>query len=139
MSLTALAAIAGVVVAIGGAWVVLLKVVKAMRRFARFLDGWFGDGTVKHPSVLDRLGTMESNQEQFKIHQDQGTSDLAAVKSDVAAVKAQTASIETKLDGHVDGDAKTWLAEGQEWGNRLDGQVADLSTRVSTLEQHASE
>lgn len=124
MSLATLAAIAGVVVAVGGAWVVLLKVVRAMRRFARFLDGWFGDGTVKHPSVLDRLGTMETNQTQ--------------TTTDLAAVKAQTASIERKLDEHVDTVAPGLLADGQAWGHRLDEQVADNTQRIEQLENRTS-
>jgi hypothetical protein len=100
---------AAVVVAVGGAGAVLQKAVRSLRRFGRFLDGWFGDGTAKHPSVPERLEALEAGQIAMK----------------------------TALDKHVDGDAPTWLAEGQEWGHRLDDQVESLGHRVSALEERA--
>lgn len=133
VTLVQLAAFAGVIVAVGGASVVIQKGLRAMRRFARLLDGFLGDGTGKHPSVPER---MEAIDQRMTTLEAQATSGIADVKADVAAIKSQTASIEHKLDTHVDGDAKTWLADGQAWGNRLDGQVADLGTRVSALEGH---
>lgn len=123
MTLVQLAAFAGVIVAVGGASVVLQKGVRALRKFGRLLDGFLGDGTAKHPSVPDRLGAMEDNQTQFSV-------DQADLKTTVEELKATVAA-------HVDGDAPKWLEDGQAWGNRLDDQVAALGTRVSALEKQA--
>jgi hypothetical protein len=123
-SVQAVTAVVSLALGTGTVAVGISKAVKGLRRFARLLDGFLGDGTSKHPSVPDRLSAMETNQEEFKATQD----ELAA------KVEALTVTV----DNHVDGDAKKWLADGQEWGNRLDGQVAELGTRVSALEQRAS-
>jgi hypothetical protein len=131
VSVQTVTAVISLALGIGSVAVGITKAVRGLRKFSRLLDGFLGDGTSKHPSVPDRLDAMEKNQEEFRAQQEQGTADLAAVK-------AQTASIEKKLDDHVDTEAPGLLADGQAWGKRLDGQVADLGTRVSALEQHTS-
>jgi polyhydroxyalkanoate synthesis regulator phasin len=105
----------------------LLKAVKGLRRFARFLDGFLGDGTSKHPSVPDRLEAMETNQTQFR-------EDQTEVKTSVEKLTSKVEALTVTVDNHVDGDAQRWLADGQEWGHKLDGQVESLDQRVSKLE-----
>jgi hypothetical protein len=124
ISVQTVTGLVSLVLGIGAVAVGISKAVRGLRRFARLLDGFLGDGTTKHPSVPDRLSAMETNQEEFKTTQD----ELAA------KVEALTVTV----DHHVDGDAQKWLADGQAWGNRLDGQVADLGTRVSALEERTS-
>lgn len=109
---------------VGTVGVGVAKAVRGLRKFSRLLDGFLGDGTSKHPSVPDRLEAMESNQTQFA--------------ADQADLKAKVDALTVTVDHHVDGDAKQWLADGQEWGNRLDGQVAELGTRVSALEERTT-
>ena len=114
MNLVVATEVAGLVVAMGGAGVVLQKGVRGMRRFARFLDGFLGDGTTRHPSVPDRLTALETTVS--------GMSD----KLD------RTAEL---IDDHVTTEVPTMMADGQAWGNRLEDAVAQLDSRVSALEQ----
>lgn len=104
--------IVSILLGVGAVAVGVAKAVSGLRRFSRLLDGFLGDG--KHASVPDRLTALEDR---------------------LTAVEASVSASATKIDEHVDGDAKQWLADGQAWGNRLDGQVAELDTRVAALEQ----
>lgn len=112
MTLATASEFAGLVIAVGGVGVGVQKGVSAMRRFARFLDSWFGDGS-KHPSVPDRLAKLESS-----------VTELTSAVTDNAKLLVQ----------HVDTDVPGWRKEGEAWGHRLDVQVAQLDTRVSKLE-----
>ncbi|MGH7743484.1 MAG: hypothetical protein ACREQ5_01500 [Candidatus Dormibacteria bacterium] len=108
MSLTLITAteVAGLVVAVGGAGVVIRNGVRDMRRFWRFVDRQ--EAT---PGALDKL-TKE-------------------VKALTDAVKEQGMI----LMAHVDGEAPKWLADGQAWGKRLEAADSALAMRIATLER----
>lgn len=78
----------------------------AMRMLGQIWLAICGDGTPENPGAVNRLTTLEKT----------------------------VAKLEVTLNKHVDGDAPTWLADGQAWGNRLDADVASLDQRVSKLE-----
>jgi hypothetical protein len=82
------------------------KAVKMFRQIAMMAFAILGDGTPEHPGMVNRLGNLEK----------------------------LVRSLQATLDKHVDADAPTWLADGQAWGHRLDGQVESLDQRVSALE-----
>jgi len=113
VTLVTAAEFAGLIITLGGASEVLRRAVRGLRRFARLLDGFLGDGTARHPSVPDRLSAMEER---------------------LTTVEATVKTSAEKIDSHVDGDAQTWKAEGEAWGHRLDSQVAALDSRVSAIE-----
>ena len=102
--------VAGLVVAVGGCGVVFSKGVRAMRRFARFLDGFLGDGSTKHPSVLERLDK-----------QDKALADLAHGQ----------VIMQQSLDQHIDTDTPSWRAEGEAWGHRIDARLDALELRTT--------
>lgn len=63
-----------------------------------------------------------------------GTPEHPGLKGEVAALKKVVADLKVTIDKHVDGDAPTWLAEGQAWGHRLEAGHADHEERLLTLE-----
>jgi uncharacterized membrane-anchored protein YhcB (DUF1043 family) len=147
MTLATVAALAGLLVALGGIGAGIPKVVNAVRRASRVSDGILGDGTPEHPGVVAGQASLAAAIEKLRVQASADLadmkSDLAAVKVDVAAVKHQTASIEdkvdrqgVKLDEHVDKEAPDLLAAGQAWGTRLDEEVADHEGRIARLERH---
>lgn len=115
MTLQTASEFTGLLLGIGGVGIGVQKGVAAMRRFARFMDSWFGDGS-SHPSVPERLSKLET-----------AVVDLTSAVSDNAKL----------LVAHVDHDTPKWRADGEAWGHRLDEQVSRLDQRVTRLEQEA--
>lgn len=103
MTLVVAGEVAALIVGVGGVFAVLQRTVKMMRRVARFLDGWFGDGTAKHPSAVDRLAAIEAKLDQHVLHEvptmlAEGQAWGGRLDASVASLDRRVAALEVRVD-----------------------------------------
>jgi hypothetical protein len=125
--------VAGLVVGIGGAGAVIVKGGSALRRFGHFVDKLAGNGDTE-PGILKRLEDLKGVTDGLK--GDAAELKVSGVERDdrIDALTEAVQELGVKIDNHVDGDAQKWLADGQEWGNRLESGISELDVRVTNLE-----
>lgn len=113
------AQVTALIIGIGGASTVIYKGARMARRFGHFIDKLAGNGD-SEPGILARL-------EQIK-------SDVDDLSHGQVLLQQSQDEMKIKLDAHCDTDAPKLLAEGVEWGNRLQSQADSNTRRIEALE-----